>query len=387
MDREQCITLLGRLEAVPDPRDARGKRYEWRVLLAILCAGLISGQKMVWGIADWAWHHGDEIIELLEIRKRRIPSASTFYWVLRQVGIARLEAEIAALGLAVQAAGCDGEGVQLADGEVVHGQAVDGKDVRGARAHGAGVYLVSLVCHESGIVLNECQVDDKTNEITVVPELLTGRDLHGVVVTMDALLTQRKIAQQILSQGGDYLMVVKGNQHQLCQAIDLLFQAPPLCKGEDERLKYSRSQKAHGRLETRTLETSALLNDYVGWPGAQQVLRRTYRAVDLHTGAVCQRITYGITSLSRQRAGPKQLEALWRGHWTIENCDHYVRDETFGEDRCQLHTGNAPQAMAALRNGVMNTLRYLGWHSIPAAFRHYAASVHDALQAVGALAT
>ena len=68
--------------------------YEWRVLLAILCAGLISGQKMVWGIADWAWHHGGEIIELLQIRKRRIPSASTFYWVLQQVGIARLEAEV-----------------------------------------------------------------------------------------------------------------------------------------------------------------------------------------------------------------------------------------------------------------------------------------------------
>jgi predicted transposase YbfD/YdcC len=387
MDREQCITLLERLEAVPDPRHAQGKRYEWRVILAILCAGLISGQTVVWGIVDWAWHHGGEIIELLEIRKRRIPSASTFYWVLRHVGIARLEAEIAALGLAIQEAGCAGEGVRLAHGEVVHGQAVDGKDVRGARAHGAGLYLVSLACHETGIVLNECQVAEKTNEITVVPQLLAGRDLHGVVVTMDALLAQRKIAQQILDQGGDYLMVVKGNQRQLCQAIDLLFAAPPLCQGEEERLKYSRQQKAHGRLETRTLETSALLNDYLGWPGAQQVLRRTYHAVDLHTGEVCQQVTHGITSLSRQRAGPKQLETLWRGHWTIENCDHYVRDETFGEDRCQLHTGNAPQAMAALRNAVLNTLRYLGWHSIPAAFRRYGASVHDALRAVGAIAT
>jgi hypothetical protein len=135
------------------------------------------------------------------------------------------------------------------------------------------------------------------------------------------------------------------------------------------------------------LETSALLNDYVAWPGAQQVLRRTYRAVDLRTGAVWQKVTYGITSLNRQRALPKQGESLWRGHWTIENCDHYVRDETFDEDRCQLHTGNAPQAMAALRNGVMNTLRYLGWQSIPAAMRHYSASVHDALRAVGAIAT
>jgi predicted transposase YbfD/YdcC len=387
MDREQCITLMRHLEAVPDPRHARGKRYEWRVLLAILCAGLISGQKMIWGIADWARHHASEMIELLEIRKQRIPSAATFYWVLNTVGVARLEEEIAKLGLAVKEAGCGGEGVTMADGAVLHGQAVDGKDVRGARAHGRPTFLVSQVCHESGIVLDERRVDEKTNEITVVPELLAGRDLHGIVVTLDALLAQRTLAQQILDQGGDYLMVVKENQPQLCQAIELLFQAPPLCKGEEERLKYTRQRKLHGRLETRILETSAMLNEYVAWPGSQQVLRRTYQAVDLRTGQVFRRVTHGITSLSRQRASPRHVEAFWRGHWTIENCDHYVRDETFGEDRCQLHTGNAPQALAALRNGVLNILRYLGWHSIPAAMRRYDASVHDALQAIGAIAT
>lgn len=387
MDREQCITLLERLEALPDPRHARGQRYAWRVILAILCAGLISGQKTVWGIVDWAIHHRREIIELLAIPKQRIPSASTFYLVLRRVGIVRLEEEIAKLGLAVKEAGCAGEGVAMASGEVLHGQAVDGKDVRGARAHGTPAFLVSLVCHESGIVLNQRRVDEKTNEITVVPELLAGRDLYGVVVTMDALLAQRAIAQQILTQGGDYVMVVKENQPELCHAIDLRFQAPPLCQGEEERLKYTRQRKAHGRLETRTLETSTLLNDYVRWPGVQQVLRRTYQAVDFRTGEVCRKVTHGVTSLSRQRALPRHVEAFWRGHWTIENCDHYVRDETFGEDRCQLHTGHAPQAMAALRNGVLNILRYLGWHSIPAALRRYDASVHDALLAIGAIAT
>jgi hypothetical protein len=117
------------------------------------------------------------------------------------------------------------------------------------------------------------------------------------------------------------------------------------------------------------------------------VLRRTYQAVDLRTEEVGRKVTYGITSLSRQRALPKHVEAFWRGHWTIENSDHYVRDETFGEDRCQLHTGNAPQALAALRNGVLNILRYLGWHSIPAASRHYDTSLHDALHAIGAIAT
>jgi len=223
----------------------------------------------------------------------------------------------------------------------------------------------------------------KTNEITVVPQLLAGRDLEGVVVTTDALHTQRALAQQILDQGGDYLMIVKKNQHQLYDSIDLLFQSPPLCKGEEERLSYTTHHKAHGRRETRTLETSAQLNAYVDWPGSQQVLRRTYHAVDLKTGAVVDKVTYGITSLSRQRVLPRHIAALRRAHWTIENKDHYVRDETMAEDRCQLHTGNSAQALAALRNAVLNVLRYQGWSSIPAAIRHYGASLHKALTLLG----
>ena len=216
----------------------------------------------------------------------------------------------------------------------------------------------------------------KTNEITVVPKLLAGRDLRGVVITTDAMHTQRALAQQILDQGGDYMMIVKKNQPQLWANIDLLFQSPPLCQGEEDRLSHVTHNKTHGRQEKRTLETSAKLSEYLDWPGAQQVMRRTYHAVDLRTGEVVHKVTYGITSLNRTRAQPKHLAALRRAHWTIENRNHYVRDETFGEDRCQLHSGHSAQALAALRNAVLNVLRYQGLSSIPAAMRRYGASLH-----------
>ena len=112
-------------------------------------------------------------------------------------------------------------------------------------------------------------------------------------------------------------------------------------------------------------------------------MRRTYHAVDLRTGEVVHQVTYGITSLSRTRALPKHIAALRRAHWTIENRDHYVRDETFGEDRCQLHSGHSAQALAALRNAVLNVLRYQGWSSIPAALRRYGASLQKALTLLG----
>ncbi len=385
MAYEECITLVPYLKAVPDTRHARGKQYELWVLLTILSVALLSGQKTVWGIVHWAVLHAGELIAHLELPKKRLPSYSTFYVTLRHIGIAGLESRIAAMGTAMERENRASETLRGADGAALRGLATDGKDLCGARAHGAQTFLVSLVGHDDGVVLGQECVDAKTNEITVVPTLLAGRDLQGVVVTMDALLAQRAIAQQILDQGGDYLMVVKKNQPQLWANIDLLFQSPPLCKGEEERTSLVLHNKAHGRKEKRTLQTSAELNEYLGWPGAAQVMQRTYQAVDLRTGEITHQVGYGITSLTRARARAKHLAALWRGHWTIENCAHYVRDETFGEDRCQLHSGHSAQALAALHNAVLNVLRYQGWSSIPAAMRRYGASLHQALQLLGAV--
>jgi predicted transposase YbfD/YdcC len=379
----ECITLVPYLKAVPDTRHARGKQYELWVLLTILCVALLSGQKTVWGIVEWALLHGAELIASLELPKKRLPSRSTFYVTLRTIGITGLEQQIAALGSAMEQENRSSETIRGADGSPLRGLATDGKDLRGARAHGDQTFLVSLAGHGDGVVLGQERVDVKTNEITVVPKLLAGRDLRGIVVTMDALLAQRAIAQQILDQGGDYLMVVKQNQPQLWANIDLLFQSPPLCPQEEDRTRLVGHHKTHGRQEQRTLETSALVSAYLGWPGAAQIMQRTYHAVDLRTGAITHEVVYGITSLSRARAKTKHLAALWRGHWTIENREHYVRDETFGEDRCQLHAGHSAQAMAALRNAVLNVLRYQGWSSVPAAMRRYGASLQQALQLLG----
>jgi hypothetical protein len=128
------------------------------------------------------------------------------------------------------------------------------------------------------------------------------------------------------------------------------------------------------------------LPEYLDWPGAQQAMRRTYHAVDLRSAEVVHKVTYGITSLNGSRALPKHLAALRRAHWTIENRNHYVRDGTFGEDRCQLDSGHAAHHVAALRNAVLNALRYQGFSSIPAAMRHYGISLHKALTLLGVLA-
>ncbi len=113
------------------------------------------------------------------------------------------------------------------------------------------------------------------------------------------------------------------------------------------------------------------------------MLRRETERVTLKTGEVTRAVTEAVTSLAAAEATPEQLAALWRGHWAIENRRHYVRDVTLGEEACQLHVGAAPQALAAIRNGLISLLRHAGWRNIAAGLRHYSGAVTDALQLIG----
>jgi predicted transposase YbfD/YdcC len=387
MDQPDSTTLSARFQAVPDPRHKRGRSYEWLYLLNLIAAAVAGGAKGMAAIADWIHLHALDLLAALHPAKGRIPSYATVRRVLIAIDIDRLEDVLAGFNQSLDAD--DGPLGQItgADGTVWRGQAVDGKTIRGASAHGTPVHLVGLVRHESGYVLDQVQVAHKTNEITAVPELLRGHRLVGTVTTMDALLTQHPLAQQIRAQGGHYLMVVKENQGGLWSAIDLLFREPATLAGETDLLALEQHSKGHGRCETRRLESRIALNSYLEWPDVGQVLRRTYDSVETRTGRVRHKVTYGISSLGRAQALPEHIAWLWRHHWTIENRVHYVRDDTMGEDRGQSHTGHAAEALAALRNAIIAAIRYHGWTNVAAALRHYDASPQQALQLIGAIAT
>jgi len=364
---------------VPDPRGKQGRQYTWWHLLAIVSWAILCGQKVVCGIAEWAQAHAELLLEAWGEELPRVPSESTLRRALRYVDVEELERHVAEFDEAMTACGPAASTSSTGGWE---GQALDGKEVRGANTHGAQLHLVSLVKQESGTVLDQQAVPAKTNEIKAAPELLQGRDLHGLVITGDALLTQRALAQQILDQGGHYLMVVKRNQAELYEDIHTLF-AEPDWGPDDDRLSYTSHDHAHGRYETRTLTSSEQLWDYLQWPGAQQVAQRICTRRRHFTDPATPTVTYAVTSLSRQQATPEQLEHLWRGHWGIENRNHYVRDETLGEDRCQVFAGQAPHALAALRSGVLALIRTRPWRCVPQALRHYNANPRDALLVIG----
>lgn len=370
MDAPQYSHLCAALTDVPDPRQRRGRRYPWPLLLTLVAAALVSGQSNLRAIGQWVGEHAAEVRAALAVPPGRLPSPATLRRALRAVDAAVLEERLARF-----AAGLP----EAANPATWVGLAVDGKAVRGANRHGARVHLVSLVRHGDGRVLAQRKVADKSNEITAVPALLAERDLTGAVVTMDAQLAQRALATQIRAQGGHYLMIAKENQPELCAAIDRLFADPPPALATDQRETATTREKGHGRLETRTLVRSAALLGYLTWPDARQVMRRTCRRVILATGEIQEETTYGVSSLPPETATAAEVEALWRGHWTIENKVHRVRDGTFAEDAGQVRVGHAPQALAALRNGLLSLLRALGWTNIADAVRHYGAHAHRAI--------
>jgi hypothetical protein len=174
-------------------------------------------------------------------------------------------------------------------------------------------------------------------------------------------------------------MVVKGNQGHLHEALQRWFEAPPALRSLDFRHAQQVS-KGHGRLEKRALTASTELNTYLDWPDVQQSLALDYHATRTATGAVHAKRRYAITSLSVPLASAQQLLTLWRGHWSIENRLHYPRDVVFHEDRSRLRTGNAPTAMAAIRNLVINLIRsFRHYPSLQFAREHFAARPFHAL--------
>lgn len=378
MDQPYYSTLMDAVADLPDPRQARGKRHPWALLLTLIAAALVCGHSSGRAIGQWVIEHRLDLKTQLPIPNRPLPSTSTLRRALQTLDIELLERRIAHF-----VASLDQLSPTVPTAGSWHGQAVDGKAVRGANRHGAKLHLVSLVRHESARVRKQVRVSEKSNEITAVPALLAGLDLAGTVTTMDAMLCQQAIARQILMQQGQYLMVVKDNQPALFDAIELVFRCPPPEEEGDHLQSAMTIGKGHGRLETRTLDRTASLRGYVTWPGVGQVLRRTCERLEMTTGELSREVTYGVTSLRPEEASAEEIESLWRGHWGIENKVHYVRDETMGEDRGQMRRGQAPQALAALRNGILSLLRSQGVSRIADALRHHGASVEDALAFVG----
>jgi DDE_Tnp_1-associated/Transposase DDE domain len=217
----QSRPLIDVLAEMPDFRHPRGKRHSLAAILALACSAMLCGSRSSTAIAAWGRHYGEPLVRALGF-PRRPPCAATLHTVFRRVDREVLEAKLGTWAEGLLTGRVPPEGTEDA-------VAIDGKALRGSQKQGApGAHLLSAFAQRLGITLAPQAVADKTNEIPVVLELLRQVVLEGRVVTMDALRTQRQIAQQILDAGGHSVMVVKDNQPQLLEDIQTVFPLPPM---------------------------------------------------------------------------------------------------------------------------------------------------------------
>jgi predicted transposase YbfD/YdcC len=369
-------SLFAALATLTDRRDARGLRYALVTVLVYLILAKVAGEDHLRGIAQWVALRQDVLARALGLAKPQAPHATTYSRVLRNaVHIEELE-RVAREFFASQPGAGESVVVNL-----------DGKTLRGTIPAGKtkGVHLLAAYLPEEGWVMYQVEVDSWENEIPAAMRVLRQLDLRDKIVTGDALLAQRELSTHIVEAGGDFVWTIKGNQSRTQEDIELLFAPESCAPGFSPSHKDFRTattlDKAHGRLERRTLTASSLLKDYVDWPYLEQVFRIERHFLRIRDGKVMKEVRYGLTSLTAEEASPERLLELVRAHWSIENGLHYCRDETFREDRCRL-TGQGARAMAVLNNLVLGLLRRNGADNIPDARRYYAANLDEAVALV-----
>jgi predicted transposase YbfD/YdcC len=245
--------------------------------------------------------------------------------------------------------------------EVTGGQliGVDGKTVRASldRAKGQNpLHVVSAWAAQNRVVLGEVMVDQKSNEITAIPKLLQMLELHGAIVTIDAMGCQKEIAAQVRERGADYVLTVKGNQEHLQEDIAAYFTA--LDEGTKRPRQHSQCTQqshGHGRIETRWCDAVPVprtLRHREEWQDLKSICRviRAWTEGDKEKSEV----RYFISSLP---ADAQVLAKAILGHWGIENGLHWVLDMYFAEDKSRARTEHAAANLAVLRRWVITLLR------------------------------
>ena len=342
----RAAPLLDHFSDLTDPRVARTREHSLESILFIAICAVIAGEDDWVGIEEFARDKVDFFEQFVAL-PNGIPSHDTFGRVF-----AALDTEAFAQGFTrwVQ---CVSEALALPPHDVV---AIDGKTMRRTfdKANGkAAIHLVSAFASGNRLVLGQVKVEDKSNEITAIPELLRRLILAGCLVTLDAMGCQKQIAHDITTAGADYILALKGNHGDLHQDVIDHF-AYIDNTATVFRYRHESVNGGHGRVEKRVVEAvpSDWHPDQKKWRHLQAFVRVT---AERHVGETRSReFRYFLSSLPAE-----QVERLANGirqHWRIENTLHWTLDMAFSEDYQRKRIGEAPANMALLNKMALNLL-------------------------------
>src|SRR5579885_1253903 len=341
-EKKPIVSLISILREVPDPRVDRTKEHELTDILVIALCTILCGGESFYDMEEFGAVRADWLRSFLKLQNGP-PSHDTFNRVFQALDAQRGAEALARWTQSVRRA---------LGGEVV---ALDGKSLRRALNAGEDVrMIVGAWATESGLLLGQRKVRDKSNEITVVPELLRTLELAGCIVTADALHCQKAIAREILEADADYVLALKGNQGTAFAEIKGFLD--DAVERKDSQLQAKETvDKGHGRLEIRRYwqtEDLGWFADRSQWEGLRSV--GLVESVREKNGRSSVERRYYLSSL---KLDVEKFARAVRGHWSIENQLHWVLDVVFAEDQSRARTAQAAENLAALRRLAVGILR------------------------------
>lgn len=347
MPQLQAQSLFDRFAALPDPRRDQTKRHLLVDILVLAVCATLAGAQGWQDIADFGLAKQAWLATFLEL-PNGIPSHDTIRRVFLLLKPAALESLFRDW---LQSA------VELSQGQLVN---IDGKRLRGSKkqADGKGaLHLVSAWAGAQGVVLGQVKTEEKSNEITAIPELLGVLEVAGCIVTIDAMGCQKEIVEQIIEQEADYVISLKGNQGTLHQEVkDYLDWGERINFAEIAYDYCETLEKGHGRIEQRRCWVTEEIDWLVmkeEWAGLRSVIMVEAER-EVIGGAKSVERRYFISSLG---ANAKQALGAVRGHWGIENQLHWCLDIGFREDGSRVRSENATENLAVLRHIGLNLLK------------------------------
>lgn len=337
------LEALARLDAT-DFRVKGRTRHKASEIAAITVCSLMSGGTSYYDFAEFGREREKWLRGFLEL-ENGIPSHDTFRRFWQELAPARLNACFFAW-IETWAADPAGDTIHL-----------DGKCLRRAYwEDGRQPCIVSAYSSREKIAIGQVKADEKSNEITALPELIRMLVLLGAIVTIDAAGCQKKVVRAIVGKGGDYLIALKGNQTTMHEEIKELFATT--FRNRDEVFKSAAAtDKGHGRVTTWKCEQTAYIGwfaDKDKWAGLKSVVKVETETFRQKTGATTRDERYFISSLG---VDPERALQAARSHWDVENPLHWVLDMVFDEDHSRARSGHSAENLAIMRHMAYNATR------------------------------
>jgi predicted transposase YbfD/YdcC len=340
------ITIVDHFKDLEDKRVERTKRHELIDIVTIAICAVICGADS-WVLMETYGKKKEEWLKQFLELPNGIPSHDTFARVFAKIDPQQLQNSFLSWIKSIN---------KITAGEVI---AIDGKTLRHSYDKGkdkGAIHMVSAWATTNRLVLGQCKVDEKSNEITAIPELIKVLEIAGCIVTIDAMGCQKQIVKSIVDKSGEYVIALKKNQGNLYKNVEEIFKEA-ISKGF-EGFKYSdyhTKEDEHGREEIRHYLMLSDIQERIDpgkkWMNLQSVGMVEYiRKVN---GKTKVETRYYISSLMDNA---KLLRESVRSHWGIENSLHWVLDVALREDDCRIRKDNAPQNFAVLRHIAVNAV-------------------------------